>query len=65
MADNMDSERVVEQRFAPDRPIDAGFCAVAFSQLKSKGHAARASVIFVGSAMTHPASLPVTFVRNS
>jgi hypothetical protein len=33
--------------------------------LKSKGHAARASVIFVGSAMTHPASLPVTFVRNS
>jgi len=38
---------------------------VQFSQLKSKGHAARASVIFVGSAMTHPASLPVTFVRNS
>ena len=38
---------------------------VEFSPLQSKGHAARASAIFLGSAMTHPASMPVTFVRNS
>ena len=38
---------------------------VEFSSLKSNGHAARASAISLGSAMTHPASVPVTFVRNS
>jgi uncharacterized repeat protein (TIGR01451 family) len=38
---------------------------VEFSPLKSNGHAATASAIFLGSAMTHPASVPVTFVRNS
>ena len=38
---------------------------VEFSPLKSNGHAATASVIFLGSAMTNPASVPVTFVRNS
>ena len=38
---------------------------VEFSPLKSNGHAARASAVFLGGTMTHPASMPVTFVRNS
>ena len=38
---------------------------VEFSPLTVKSHAARANIIFLGSAMTHPVALPVTFVRSS
>jgi uncharacterized repeat protein (TIGR01451 family) len=38
---------------------------VEFSPLKSNGRTAQASTVFLGGTLRHPASMPVTFVRNS